>query len=204
MRRLLGCMSSNPLCQNDQFTSNLPFAVPFYIAGGQKLSWSNNHIPSIIIYHFFSVSASCTPTVTHLQCKNVVLSTTATRQLAHAGKKMRFSSLPKNGASIRIWAYGFCSFHFEYKANNIAERNANHITTVKMFLSAYRASPTGRSILFLKLVLIFLYSLKPSHSTPSFFLFGIFGDKSTSPEWSKIEVMTPQAFVMFHVVVRIT
>ena len=51
-----------------------------------------------------------------------------------------------------------------------------------MFLSAYRASPTGWSILFLKLVLIFLCSLKPSHSTPSFFLFGIFGDKSTSPE----------------------
>ena len=52
-----------------------------------------------------------------------------------------------------------------------------------MFLSAYRASPTGRSILFLKLVLIFLCSLKPSHSTPSIiFLFRIFGDNSTSPE----------------------
>ena len=51
-----------------------------------------------------------------------------------------------------------------------------------MFLSAYRASPTRWSILYLKLVLIFLCSLKPSHSTSSFFLFGIFGDKSTLPE----------------------
>ena len=31
-----GHMSSNSLCQNDQFTSNLPFAFLFYIAGGQK------------------------------------------------------------------------------------------------------------------------------------------------------------------------
>ena len=31
-----GCMSSNSLCQNDQFTSNLPFAFLFYIADGQK------------------------------------------------------------------------------------------------------------------------------------------------------------------------
>ena len=31
-----GCMSSNSLCQNGQFTSNLPFAFLFYMAGGQK------------------------------------------------------------------------------------------------------------------------------------------------------------------------
>ena len=75
-----------------------------------------------------------------------------------------------------------------------------------MFLSAYRASLTGWSILFLKLVFIFLYSLKLSHSTPWFFRFGIFGDKSMSPDQkrSRIEEIMPQAFVMFYVIVRIT
>ena len=39
-------MSSNPLCQNDQFISKLTFCLSF-------LHCSKNHIPSIIIYYPF-------------------------------------------------------------------------------------------------------------------------------------------------------
>ena len=75
------------------------------------------------------MSASCTPTLAHLQCKNVVLSTAATKQLAHAGKKMRFSNLPKDGASSRIEPTDSVVFILNTIANNIAQRNANYLTT---------------------------------------------------------------------------
>ena len=119
------------------------------------------------------MSASCTPTLAHLQCTNLVLSTTATRQLAQAGKKIRFSSLPKNGASSRIWAYGFCRQEptILLKETRTTERR------FKMFPLAHQVSPRGWSIICLKLVLIFLNSLKPSHFPPSCFLFGTFSDK---------------------------
>lgn len=128
------------------------------------------------------MSASCTPTLAHLQCKNVVLSTAATKQLAHAGKKMRFSSFPKNGASSRIWAYGFLVFMLNTIANNIAQRNANYLTTLQN-VSISISGFTNRLVNpFSQACFNLFMLLKPSHSTPSFFLFGSFGDKSTSPE----------------------
>ena len=75
------------------------------------------------------MSASCTPTLAHLQCKKVVLSTAATKQLAHAGKKTRFSSLPKDRASSRIEPTDSVVFILNTIANNIAQRNANYLTT---------------------------------------------------------------------------
>ena len=67
-------------------------------------------------------------------------------------------------------------------ANNIAQRNANYLTTLQN-VSIGISGFTNRLVNpFSQACLIILCSLKPSHSTPSFFLFGIFGDKSTSPE----------------------
>ena len=67
-------------------------------------------------------------------------------------------------------------------ANNIAQRNANYLTTLQklnVFISI--SGFTNRLVNPLSQACFnFLCSLKPSHSTPSFFLFGIFGDKSTS------------------------
>ena len=67
-------------------------------------------------------------------------------------------------------------------ANNIVQRNAHYLTTLQNVSISILGFTNKMSILFLKLVLVILCSLKPSHLTPSFFLFGIFGDKSTSPE----------------------
>ena len=120
-------------------------------------------------------------TLAHLQCKNVMLSTTATKQLAHAQKKMWFSILPNNGASSRIWAYGFYSFHVEYNSQQYCSKK-HKLPNDASKCFCFGLHQQSRSILFLKLVSTFLCPLKPSHSTPSFFLFGIFGDKSTSPE----------------------
>ena len=121
-------------------------------------------------------------TLAHLQCKNVVLSTTATKQLAHAGKKMRFSSLPKNGASSRIWAYGFCSFHVEYNSQQYCskKRKLPNDASNCFYVSGF----TNRAVNPFSQALCLL---KPSHSTPSFLLFGCLATKARHQKRSRIE-----------------
>ena len=67
-------------------------------------------------------------------------------------------------------------------ANNIGQRNAHYLTTlqnVSISISGFtnkKVNPFSQACF--NLFMLF----KSSHSTPSFFLFGIFGDKSTLPE----------------------
>ena len=97
---------------------------------------------------------------------------------------MRFSSLPKNGQAVEFERTDSVVFMLNTIANNIAQRNANYLTTLqKLNVSTSISGFTNRLVNpFSQACFNFLCSLKPSHSTPSFFLFGIFGDKSTSPE----------------------
>ena len=80
-------------------------------------------------------------------------------------------------------------------ANNIAQRNANYLTMLQN-VSMFRASPTGSVNPFSQALCL----LKPSHSTPSFFLFGMFGDvlgdKSKSPEAKQNRIHKPSSCFM--------
>ena len=69
-------------------------------------------------------------------------------------------------------------------ANNIAQRNANYLTTLqKLNVSISISGFTNKKVNPFSQACFNLFMLfKSSHSTPWFFLFGIFGDKSTSPE----------------------
>ena len=67
-------------------------------------------------------------------------------------------------------------------ANNIAQRNANYLTMLQT-VSMFRASPTGPVNPFSQALCL----LKPSHSTPSFLLFGCLATKARHQKRSRIE-----------------
>ena len=94
----------------------------------KKLHCSNNHIPSIISFFFCErlMHTDFSPLAVQ-ECRAINDSNQTI--IAHAGKKMRFSSLPKDGASSRIEPTDSVVFMLNTIANNIAQRNANYLTT---------------------------------------------------------------------------
>ena len=140
-------------------------------------------------------------TLAHLQCKNVVLSTTATKQLARARKKMRFSIFPNNGASSRIWAYGFYSFHVEYNSQQYCSKKRKLPNDAsKCFYVSGFTNRVGQS---------FFSSFMPFKTfTFDSFVFPLRNVWRCA--WRQKQVTrseaesNPQAFIMFHVIVRIT
>ena len=144
-------------------------------------------------------------TLAHLQCKNVMLSTTATKQLAHAQKKMWFSILPNNGASSRIWAYGFYSFHVEYNSQQYcSKKHKLHNDASKCFYVSGFTNRAGQSFSQA------CFNLFMPFKTFTFDSFVFPLRNFWRRAWRQKHVArseaesNPQAFIMFHVIVRIT
>ena len=119
---------------------------------------------------------------------------------------MQFSSLPKDGASSRIEPTDSVVFMLNTIANNIAQRNANYLTTLQN-VSIGISGFTNRLVNPFSQACFNLFILFKTFTFDSLvFRFGIFGDKSMSPDQkrSRIEEIMPEAFVMFYVIVRIT
>ena len=101
---------------------------------------------------------------------------------------MRFSSLPKNGPSSRIWAYGFCSFHFEYNSQQYwSKKRTLPNDASKCFYQHIGLHKQKRSILFLKLVLIFSCSLNLHIRLLRFSSLEFLATKARRQERSRIE-----------------
>ena len=67
-------------------------------------------------------------------------------------------------------------------ANNIGQRNAHYLTTLQNVSISILGFTNKKVNPFSQACFNLFMLFKSSHSTPSFFLFGIFGGKNTSPE----------------------
>ena len=149
------------------------------------------------------MSASCTPTLTHLQCKNVVLSTTATKQLHTQERRCGFRVFLRMEQAVEFEPTDSLVFMLNTIANNIAQRNANYLTTLQN-VSISISGFTNRPVNPFSQACFNLFMLFKTFTFDSFDRFSsseFLATKARCQKRNRIEEMMPQAFVMFHVIV---